>query len=201
MFAQKKELAIANVTARCTQLCISLQRYRELSRASNGMLFLKVAHSTLLEQMGTARADAQAADMDQPAVASELHRLWAEWDTMGCEMKKERITTKFSIAARGAEPKGRNPAQGSRGFGAPQGPRNSTPRFGNSGSPPSRGPLEARKGSQKPRGGSSEASERCIRFQRSRKIRWATQRPLRGVIFPDGPERVPTLGLLSSGHR
>ena len=40
-----------------------------------------------------------------------------------------------------AEPKGRNPAQGSRGFGASQGPRNSTPRFGNLGSrtPLSRG--------------------------------------------------------------
>ena len=171
-----------------------------------------------------------------------------------------------SIAARGAEQEGRNPAQGSRGFGAPtltlqpllfwkkqgfltkkarvslfaeplkslekegksqekareigkrkkqgnrkkqglegQGkrPRNSTPRFCNSGSrkPLPRGPLEPRKGSQGLGEGSSEASERCVRFQRSAKTRWATQRPLRGPIFPDAPEGVPTLGLLPSGHR
>ena len=61
--------------------------------------------------------------------------------------------TKFgdiSTAARGAERKGRNPAQGSRGFGAPYGPRNSTPRFSNSGSrtPPPSCPLEPRKGAQ-----------------------------------------------------
>ena len=46
---------------------------------------------------------------------------------------------------------GRNPAQGSRGFGAPQGPRNSTPRFSNSGSrkPLPRGPLKALRASGK----------------------------------------------------
>ena len=50
----------------------------------------------------------------------------------------------FSIAARGAERKGQNPTQGSRGFGAPQGPWNSISRFSNSGSrtPPLRRPLE-----------------------------------------------------------
>ena len=107
----------------------------------------------------------------------------------------------YSTAARGAEQEGRNPAQGSRGFGAPERPRNSTPRFSNSGSrkPLPRGPLEPQKGSQGLGGGSSEASERGVRFQRSGKTRWATQRPLRGPVFPDGPgrgsnPRVPTLG-------
>ena len=109
-----------------------------------------------------------------------------------------------SIAARGTERKGRNPAQGSRGFGAPYGPRNSTPRFSNLGSrkPLPRGPLEPRKGSQRPRRGSSGASARGVRFQRSGgKTRWATQRPLRGPVFPDAPWGVPALGLLPSGHR
>ena len=72
----------------------------------------------------------------------------------------------LSIAARGAEQEGRNPAQG---FPALEGPRNSTPRFSNSGSrtPLPRGPLEPRKGSQGLGGGSSGTSERCVRFQRS----------------------------------
>ena len=97
----------------------------------------------------------------------------------------------ISIAARGAEQEGRNPAQGSRGFGAPGGPRNLTPRFTNSGTgkPLPRGPLEPRKGSQGLGGGSSGASERCVRFQRSGERRWATQRPLRGPVFPDAPLR------------
>ena len=61
-------------------------------------------------------------------------------------------TTQNSTVPRGAERKRRNPAQGSRDFGAPYRPRNSTPRFSNSGSrkPPPRGPLEPRKGSQGP---------------------------------------------------
>ena len=33
----------------------------------------------------------------------------------------------------------------------------------------------------------SGASERCVRFQRSGERRWATQRPLRGPVFPDAP--------------
>ena len=84
---------------------------------------------------------------------------------------------------------GAKPGSGFRGFGAPQGARNSTPRFSNSGSRthPSQGPLEPWKGSQGLGGGSSEASERCVRFQRSGTTRWATQRPLRGPIFPDAP--------------
>ena len=46
-------------------------------------------------------------------------------------------------------PEGRNPRVGTRLRGPEVLPRNSTPRFGNSGSrtPPSRGPLEAQKGS------------------------------------------------------
>ena len=70
------------------------------------------------------------------------------------------------------------------GFGAPERPRNSTPRFSNSGSRKqlSRGPLEPQKGSQGRRGGSSGASERGVHFQ-----------------MP--PEGVPALGLLPSGHR
>ena len=55
------------------------------------------------------------------------------------------------------------------------------------GKPLARGPLEPRKGSQGLGGGSSEASERGVRFQRSGKTRWATQRPLRGPVFPDAP--------------
>ena len=109
--------------------------------------------------------------------------------------------TENSIAARGAEQEGRNPAQGSRGFRAPRGPRKSTPRFRNSGSrkPLPRGPLEPRKGSQGLGRGSSGASERCVRFQKSGERRWAVQRPLRGPVFPDAPEgvsnsRVPTFG-------
>ena len=35
------------------------------------------------------------------------------------------------------------------------------------------------------RGGCSGASERCVCFQRSGKIRWATQRPIRGPVFPN----------------
>ena len=52
-------------------------------------------------------------------------------------------------------------------------PRNSTPRFSNSGSrkPLPRGPLEPRKGSQGLGEGSSGASERGVRFQRSGKTR------------------------------
>ena len=29
--------------------------------------------------------------------------------------------------------------------------------------------------------------ERCVRFQRSGEKRWATERPLRGPVFPDAP--------------
>ena len=46
---------------------------------------------------------------------------------------------------------------------------------------------EVQKSSQGLKGGSSEASERGVRFQRIRKTRWATQRPLRGPVFPDAP--------------
>ena len=47
------------------------------------------------------------------------------------------------------------------------------------------GPLEPRKGSQVHGRGSSGASERCVRFQRSVERRWAIWRPLRGPVFPD----------------
>ena len=47
--------------------------------------------------------------------------------------------------------------------------------------------LEPRKGSQGLGGGSSGASERCVRFQRSGERRWAIQRPQRGPVFPDAP--------------
>ena len=60
---------------------------------------------------------------------------------------------------------------------------------------------EPRKGTQGLGGGSSGASERCVRFQRSGERRWAIQRPLWGPVFPDAPEGVPTLGFLPSGHR
>ena len=77
-------------------------------------------------------------------------------------------------------------AQGSRGFGAPLGASEFEPSFQQFGSrkPPFRGPLEPQKGSQGPRGGSSETSEKGVRFQRSGRTRWATQRPLRGPVFP-----------------
>ena len=80
------------------------------------------------------------------------------------------------------ETEGAKPGSGVQRFWGPLGPRNSTPRFSHSGSrkPLPRGPLEARKGSQGLGGGSSGASERCVRFQRSRERRWAIQRPLRG---------------------
>ena len=92
-----------------------------------------------------------------------------------------------SMAARGAEQEGRNPAQGSRGFGAPERPRNSTPRFSNS---ESRKP----KAFQRPRRGVSV-------FKGAKKVGHseAPQRPLRGPVSPDGPgrgsnPRAPTLG-------
>ena len=75
-----------------------------------------------------------------------------------------------------------------------QGPRNSTPRFSNSGSrkPLPRGHLEPRKGSQGLGGGSSGASERRVRFQRSGERRGATQRPRFPGCRGSNP-RVPTL--------
>ena len=95
------------------------------------------------------------------------------------------------------------PAQRSRGFGTPWGPRNSTSHFSNSGSrtPPLRGPLEACRRLQWPRGGSGRASERCVRREQSGKTRWASQRSLRGAGFRGCPLRVPTLRLLPSGDR
>ena len=50
---------------------------------------------------------------------------------------------------------------------------------------PPRAPGKALRASGE--GGSSGASERCVRFQRSGEKRWATQRPLRGPVFPDAP--------------
>ena len=94
------------------------------------------------------------------------------------------------------QPEGRNARGGTRLRGPEVlGPRNSTPRFSNSGSrkPPRRGPLRAPERL-------SEASERCVRFQRSGETRWATQRPIRGPVFRMPPERVPTPGLLPSGQ-
>ena len=52
---------------------------------------------------------------------------------------------------------------------------------------PSQGPLRAPERLSEARRGSSGASERCVRFRRSGKTRWASQRPLRGPIFPDAP--------------
>ena len=59
-------------------------------------------------------------------------------------------------------------------------------------------PLRAPERLPEARRGFSGASERCVRFQRSGKTRWATQRPVRGPIFPDAPwggsnPRAPTL--------
>ena len=223
---------------------------------------------------------------------SQLSGTWASKQRPG----QKSQTREFNCSPRGGTG-GRNPAQESRGFGAPYGPRNSTPRFSNSGSrkPLPRGPLEPRKGSQGPRGrlfmcllsgpvlrdtarlsqryppiarygffgvstwpimrdtpspfserfplehmrsrgakpppppqkgylsdssaipcenkangcdtplcdtiskgycaiwggishwAAKGASQRCVRFQRSGERRWAIQRPLRGLVFPDAP--------------
>ena len=84
-------------------------------------------------------------------------------------------------------PQGAEPGSGVQRFWGPLGASEfdpSFPQFGVS-ETPFQGPLEPWKASQKPRGGSSGASERGVRFQRSGKTRWATQRPLRGPVFPD----------------
>ena len=74
----------------------------------------------------------------------------------------------------------RNPAQGSLGASE------FDPSFQQLGvlETPSQGPLEPRKGSQRPRRGSSGASERRVRFQRSGKTRWATQEAPKRSRFP-----------------
>ena len=89
---------------------------------------------------------------------------------------------------------GAEPGSGVQRFLGPLRGIRPTPRFSKSGSrtPPLRGPLEAQKGSQRPQGGSSGALERGVRFRRSGKRKWASQRPKRSR-FPGCPLRgVPT---------
>ena len=101
-----------------------------------------------------------------------------------------RLEMLFNCGLRGGTG-GAKPGSGVQRFSGPLGPRNSTPRFSDSGSrkPLPRGPLKPWKGSQGLGGGSSGASERCVRFNGEAPF---SRMPL---------ERVPTLGFLPSGHR
>ena len=105
-----------------------------------------------------------------------------------------------SIAARGRNRRGETRLRGPEVLGPLRGlgirPLVSVIRgLGN----PFQRPLRAPERLSEPRGGSSEASERGVRFQRSGKTRWATQRPLEAPFSRMPPEGVPTLGFLPSG--
>ena len=77
-----------------------------------------------------------------------------------------------SCAMSQLRPEGQNP----RGGTWLRGPEVSGPQ----------GPLRAPERLSGAQGSNSGASERCVRFQRSGTRRWASQRPLRGPVFPDG---------------
>ena len=82
---------------------------------------------------------------------------------------------------------GAEPGSGVERFWGPLGASGFVSAIRDLGSPPSQEPLKPQKSFQGTRGGSSRASERCVRFQRSGKRRWGTQKPLRGPVFPDTP--------------
>ena len=112
----------------------------------------------------------------------------------GCERARSKcignIRIHFQLRPEGRNRRGETRLRGPEEIWGPSEASEFDPSFQQfvvSEPPPPRGTLEPRKGSQRPRRGSSGASERCVRSQQSGKTRWATQRPLRGPIFPDAP--------------
>ena len=114
------------------------------------------------------------------------------WTSNRISGRASRAKSFLSIAARGVERKGRNPAQGSRGFGA-------SSRGCRKPGPPRvlfRAPERLDLRAPLFRG------LRGVRCQRSGKTRWGHSEAPKRPHFPGCPlEGVPTLGLLPSGHR